>query len=94
MKRKEKEMTTANTKAIEEAQIRTLIDNWANALRAKDANGVVSQYAADNVKFILAPPLQYTRDNPFDKKALGGVVLLVPRPDWLRDSRFEHHDGR
>jgi len=54
-------MTIANTKAIEEAQIRTLIDNWANALRAKDADGVVSQYAADNVKFILAPPLQYTR---------------------------------
>jgi len=31
------------TKAIEEVQIRTLIDNWANALRAKDADGVVSQ---------------------------------------------------
>jgi ketosteroid isomerase-like protein len=27
-------------------------------------------YAADNVKFIIAPPLQYTRDNPFGKKAL------------------------
>jgi ketosteroid isomerase-like protein len=70
MKRKEKEMTTANTKAIEEAQIRTLIDNWANAMRAKDADGVVSQYVADNVKFTLAPPLQYTRDNPFGKKGL------------------------
>jgi hypothetical protein len=28
---------------------------------------VVSQYTTDSVKFILAPPLQYTRDNPFDK---------------------------
>jgi hypothetical protein len=56
MKRKEKEMTTANTKATEEAQIRTLIDNWANALRTKNANGVVSQYAPDSIKFILAPP--------------------------------------
>ncbi|HEV8720685.1 MAG TPA: SgcJ/EcaC family oxidoreductase [Candidatus Binatia bacterium] len=63
-------MTTANTKAIEEAQIRKLIDNWANALRAKDADGVVSQYTADNVKFTLAPPLQYTRDNPFGKQGL------------------------
>jgi ketosteroid isomerase-like protein len=35
------------TKAIEEVQIRTLIDNWATAMRAKDADGVVSQYAAD-----------------------------------------------
>ena len=58
------------TKAIEEVQIRTLIDNWANALRAKDADGVVSQYTADNIKFTLAPPLQYTRDNPFGKKGL------------------------
>ena len=63
-------MTTADTKAIEEAQIRTVIDNWANAMRARDAGGVVSQYATDYIKFILAPPLQYTRDNPFDKKRL------------------------
>jgi PhnB protein len=70
VRKKEKEMSAASTKAIAEGQIRTLIDNWANAMRAKDADGVVSQYAADNVKFILAPPLQYTRDNPFGKKAL------------------------
>jgi PhnB protein len=63
-------MSAASTKAIAEGQIRTLIDNWANAMRAKDADGVVSQYGADNVKFILAPPLQYTCDNPFGKKAL------------------------
>jgi hypothetical protein len=36
----------------------------------QDLDGVVSQYTADNVKFILAPPLQYTRDNPFGKKGL------------------------
>jgi PhnB protein len=56
MKRKEKKMTSANTKATEEAQIRTVIDNWANALRTKNANGVVSRYAPDSIKFILAPP--------------------------------------
>jgi PhnB protein len=70
VRKKEKEMSAASTKAIAEGQIRTLIDNWAKAMRAKDADGVVSQYGADNVKFILAPPLQYTRDNPFGKKAL------------------------
>jgi ketosteroid isomerase-like protein len=59
-------MTPAITKANE--QIRELIDNWSNAMRAKNADGVVSHYARDDVKFILAPPLQYTRDNPFDKK--------------------------
>jgi hypothetical protein len=47
---------SANTKATEEAQIRTVIDNWANPLRTKNANGVVSRYAPDSIKFILAPP--------------------------------------
>ena len=57
-------MSTANTKTIEEGQIRAVIEDWANALRAKDADRLVSQYTTDSVKFILAP-LQYTRDNPF-----------------------------
>jgi uncharacterized protein (TIGR02246 family) len=60
----------ANTNVSEETRIRALIDNWVSAMRAKDADGVVSHYAPDNVKFILAPPLQYTRDNPFDKTGL------------------------
>jgi ketosteroid isomerase-like protein len=63
-------VTTAKTKAVEEGQIRAVIENWANAMRAKDADSVVSQYTTDSVKFILAPPLQYTRDNPFGKQAL------------------------
>jgi uncharacterized protein (TIGR02246 family) len=63
-------MATAKTKAVEESQIRAVIEDWANALRAKDADSVVSQYTTDSVKFILAPPLQYTRDNPFGKQAL------------------------
>jgi ketosteroid isomerase-like protein len=62
-------MTTENTEATDERQIHTLIDNWANALRAKNADGVVSQYAPDSVGFILAPPLQYTQDHPFGKQA-------------------------
>jgi PhnB protein len=63
-------MSTANTKTVEEGQIRAVIEDWANALRAKNADRLVSQYTTESVKFILAPPLQYTRDNPFDKKGL------------------------
>ena len=62
-------MTTTSINPNEEAAIRAVIDTWASAMRAKDADGVVSQYAVDNVKFILAPPLQYTKDHPFDKKS-------------------------
>jgi ketosteroid isomerase-like protein len=44
-----------------EAEIRALVDNWANAIRAKDVDGVMAHYAADNVTFDLAPPLVSTR---------------------------------
>jgi uncharacterized protein (TIGR02246 family) len=52
-------MTTENTNATAEAQIYALIDAWAQAIRARDVNGVMSHYAADIVTFDLAPPLQY-----------------------------------
>jgi len=55
----EKENTISNANANEETRIRAVIDDWARAIRTKDATAVVSQYATDNVKFILAPPLQY-----------------------------------
>ena len=53
-------MTTKNSQANAEAQIRKLVDDWAKALHAKDINGVMSHYAADIVTFDLAPPLRYT----------------------------------
>lgn len=50
-------MTRESTKASAEAQVRMVIESWARALRAKDAKGVVSHYAAGFVQFSLAPPL-------------------------------------
>src|SRR5215470_10246957 len=47
-------------KSTDEAQIRTLIDAWASALRNKDADGVLSHYAPSLVHFSLAPPLLST----------------------------------
>jgi ketosteroid isomerase-like protein len=41
-----------------EAQIRELMDEKATALRARDAETLVAQYAPDAVTFDLAPPLQ------------------------------------
>ncbi|HEU5220399.1 MAG TPA: nuclear transport factor 2 family protein [Gemmatimonadales bacterium] len=51
-------MTTA-TMSIEEVQIRALTDEWADALRGKDIDGVMSHYAPDVVVFGITPPLQY-----------------------------------
>ena len=47
------------TNATNEAQIRTLIDDWAKALHAKDVDAIMSIYAPDVLAFDLAPPLQH-----------------------------------
>jgi ketosteroid isomerase-like protein len=39
----------------DEAQIRKVIDDWACALRNKDADGVLSHYAPSLVHFSLVP---------------------------------------
>jgi ketosteroid isomerase-like protein len=50
---------TIETKNKDEAQIRQLIANWTEALRAKDVEGLMANYAPDVPLFDLAPPLQY-----------------------------------
>ena len=49
-------MATEKTKKKDEAQIRQLVDNWAKALRAKDVDGLMANYAPDMLLFDLAPP--------------------------------------
>ncbi len=52
-------MTPNTAKTKSEDQIRALLDDWVNAVRAKDAARVISHYAANVVSFDLAPPLEY-----------------------------------
>jgi PhnB protein len=47
-------------KTTQEAQIRSVIEDWASAMRAKDARRVVSHGTADFIQFSLAPPLVAT----------------------------------
>jgi PhnB protein len=51
---------TDDSRTTQEAQIRTVIDAWAEAIRKKDAGGVVRHHGPDFVHFSLAPPLQST----------------------------------
>jgi ketosteroid isomerase-like protein len=44
-------MASGKTKKKDEAQIRQLIDNWAKALRAKDVDGLMANYAPDMLLF-------------------------------------------
>jgi PhnB protein len=51
------------TKTTDEAQIRAVIEEWADALRNKDATRMLSQYGPKLVHFSLAPPLLSTASN-------------------------------
>ena len=39
-------------------EIRAVIEAWASAIRRKDVDGVLANFAEDSVRFYLAPPLQ------------------------------------
>jgi uncharacterized protein (TIGR02246 family) len=57
-----------------EAQVRAVLDDWAEAVRAKDADRVVSHYAPDIVAYDLAPPLQFR----------GAETLRKGLVDWFQ----------
>jgi hypothetical protein len=51
-----------------EAQVRSVVEAWAKAMRAKDADGVVAHWVDDLVQFDLAPPLRIVGDDPRDSR--------------------------
>jgi uncharacterized protein (TIGR02246 family) len=51
-------MKAEKGKVNSEAQIRELVDNWVQAVRAKDIEGLLANYAPDIVAFDVMPPLQ------------------------------------
>ncbi len=52
-------MSTHQSQANDEAQIRQLIEQWAQALHAKDLTTLMSYYAPDILTFDILPPLHY-----------------------------------
>src|SRR5262245_4320214 len=51
-------MDTATSRTKEEAQIRQRMENWADALKARDVDKMMANYAPDVVVFGFAPPLE------------------------------------
>jgi ketosteroid isomerase-like protein len=68
----------------DEAQIRKAIDDWADALRNKDADGVLSHYASSLTHFSLAPPLLSARSDAKDLNAWFAT--------WRGPLGYEIHD--
>jgi uncharacterized protein (TIGR02246 family) len=51
-------MTTVATRSKDDAKIRELVNDWAKAVKSKDAERAVSSYAPDLTSFNIAPPLR------------------------------------
>jgi len=75
-------MNIRNSKTIDETKIRNLIDDRANALRNKDARGVISHLAEDFVQFSLAPPLIAT-----DARRCASARSTAPGPSCMSMNR-------
>ena len=56
-------MKPEHDKRTDEAHIREHLDRWVEAVRAKDIDGVMSNYESSAVLFDLIPPLQYRGAN-------------------------------
>jgi uncharacterized protein (TIGR02246 family) len=78
-------MDTATKKGSDDAQIRQLVDEWKNALRAKDIDRMMANYSPNILVFGVTPPLQYKGANEYRKKweemfnATEGPIALESR---------------
>ena len=66
-------MPTEDSKAKHAAQVREVIESWAQAIGAKDLEGAMACFAPDVLTFDLAPPLQHA----------GREVIRQGLEDWF-----------
>jgi hypothetical protein len=62
-------MTTATSKAMEEGQIRKLMDDRVKAVRTRDVNASMSHVAPDILSFDVVNPLQHIGSDASRKRA-------------------------
>ena len=72
-------MTNTDVRDNDVVALRALIDDWAEAMRAKDADRAMAHCAADVVTFDLAPPLVSSSE----REGPGGVVRHLAGPARL-----------
>jgi ketosteroid isomerase-like protein len=61
-------MMTGDAKSMNEAAISEAINNFVQAVRAKDMTGVMSAFSSEVVSFDLGPPLQHGGGQPFTER--------------------------
>ena len=62
-------MTVENDRAVDEANIRGLMDDWVQALRSRDVDAIVSRQAPGVVSFDVVNPLQYVGSDETRRRA-------------------------
>jgi ketosteroid isomerase-like protein len=75
-------MTVEEHKNSDEAEIKRVLEDWVEALRARDIDGVASIYAPDLVAFDLVPPLQYVGAETYRNHWLEGWALFQGAMDY------------
>ena len=81
-------MITATNPAIDQHQIMKLVDNWANAIRSKDIDACILNYAPNVQLFDVVEPLEY----------FGSDAVRMRATEWFSTFEgpldFEMHDLR
>lgn len=57
----------SRNKANDEAEIRSVIDSWVEALRVKNVDAIMSLYAPDILLFDILPPLEHKGQDAYRK---------------------------
>lgn len=85
---------TTNDREVAEAQIRTLVDDRARAIRAKDINRSVSNYAPDVLLFDVVNPLRYAGSHAVRKRVAEWFSLFQGAIGYeIRDLSIATGDG-
>ena len=81
------------TRTHDEAQIRGLIDDWMNAARANDIDGVMAAYAPDIRSFDAIAQLQFKGIDAY-RKHWQACMAMCPNPIFeINDLEIETGDG-
>jgi uncharacterized protein (TIGR02246 family) len=89
----EEDMAPQMTRTDDEAQIRALIDDWLNAARANDIDGVMEAYAPDIRSFDAIAQLQFKGVDAY-RKHWEACMAMCPSPIFeIHDLEIETGDG-
>lgn len=75
-------MTNASEAVDDASQLRSLIEAWAEAVRAKDIDAVMRHYAPDVVVFDVMPPLVVKGAEAYRRNWLGWFDALDGQADF------------